>query len=94
MDAGRNDLLEVDAVELGQAEILDWETDAIIIVFGSLLSTCVKAAAALRSEGINVGVVNARFCKPLDRATVLRAVEEAGVVVTCGSGPGVSSPPM
>jgi 1-deoxy-D-xylulose-5-phosphate synthase len=73
-------------VELGQAEIIDWETDAIIMVFGSLLPTCVKAAAALRAEGINVGVVNARFCKPLDRATVLRAVEEATVVVTVEEG--------
>jgi 1-deoxy-D-xylulose-5-phosphate synthase len=73
-------------IELGQAEILDWETDAIILVFGTLLPTCVKAAAALRAEGINVGVVNARFCKPLDRSTVLRAVEEATVVVTVEEG--------
>jgi 1-deoxy-D-xylulose-5-phosphate synthase len=73
-------------VELGQAEVLDWETDAMILVFGSLMPTCVKAAAALRAEGINVGVVNARFAKPLDRATVLRAVEEATVVVTVEEG--------
>jgi 1-deoxy-D-xylulose-5-phosphate synthase len=73
-------------VELGQAEILDWETDAIILAFGSLLPNCVKAAAALRAEGINVGVVNARFAKPLDRATVLRAVEESTVVVTVEEG--------
>jgi 1-deoxy-D-xylulose-5-phosphate synthase len=73
-------------VELGQAEVLDWETDAIILAFGSLLPNCVKAAATLRAEGINVGVVNARFAKPLDRATVLRAVEEATVVVTVEEG--------
>ena len=73
-------------IELGQAEILDWETDAILLVFGTLLPTCVKAAAALRTEGINVGVVNARFCKPLDRGTVLRAVEEATMVVTVEEG--------
>jgi 1-deoxy-D-xylulose-5-phosphate synthase len=73
-------------IELGQAEILDWETDAIILVFGTLLPTCVKAAAALRAEGINVGVVNARFCKPLDHVKVLRAVEEATVVLTVEEG--------
>jgi 1-deoxy-D-xylulose-5-phosphate synthase len=76
----------VTKVELGQAEVLDWETDAMILVFGSLMPTCVNAAAALRAEGINVGVVNARFAKPLDRDTVLRAVEEATVVVTVEEG--------
>jgi 1-deoxy-D-xylulose-5-phosphate synthase len=73
-------------IELGQAEIYEWETDAMILAFGSLFPTCVKAAEKLRAEGINVGVVNARFCKPLDRGTVLRAIEEAGVVVTVEEG--------
>ena len=73
-------------IELGQAEVIDWETDAMILVFGTLFPTCVKAAEKLRAEGINVGVVNARFCKPLDRTTVLRAIEEANVVVTVEEG--------
>jgi len=73
-------------IELGRAEILDWGEDAIIIVFGTLLPSCVKAAQKLRAEGLEVGVVNARFCKPLDRATVLRAIEEAAVVVTVEEG--------
>jgi 1-deoxy-D-xylulose-5-phosphate synthase len=73
-------------IELGRAEILDWGEDAIIIAFGSLLPSCVKAAEKLRAEGLEVGVVNARFCKPLDRATVLRAIEEASVVVTVEEG--------
>jgi 1-deoxy-D-xylulose-5-phosphate synthase len=73
-------------IELGQAEIYEWETDAMILAFGSLFPTCVKAAEKLREEGINVGVVNVRFCKPLDKGTVLRAIEEAGVVVTVEEG--------
>jgi 1-deoxy-D-xylulose-5-phosphate synthase len=40
----------------------------------------------LRSEGLDVGLVNARFCKPLDRAAVVRAIEEASVVVTVEEG--------
>jgi 1-deoxy-D-xylulose-5-phosphate synthase len=73
-------------VELGQAEILDWGEDAIILAFGTLLPTCVKAAEKLRAEGIEVGVVNARFVKPLDRATVCKAVESAKVVITVEEG--------
>src|SRR5262249_46723737 len=51
--------------------------------YGSLFPTCVKAAERLRREDdLDVGVINARFVKPLDRATHLRAVEQVPVVVT------------
>jgi 1-deoxy-D-xylulose-5-phosphate synthase len=73
-------------IELGQAEVLDWGADAIFVAFGSLLPTCVKAAEQLRQEGLDVGVINARFAKPLDRATILRAIEEANLVVTVEEG--------
>src|SRR5207244_13307300 len=56
------------------------------VAFGSLFPTCVKAAAKLREEGIEVGVINARFAKPLDRATLLKAVEELPLVVTVEEG--------
>src|SRR5205823_3845603 len=58
-------------VELGKAEVLEWGEDAVFVAYGTLLSNCVKAAARLREEGLSVGVVNARFCKPLDRDVVL-----------------------
>jgi 1-deoxy-D-xylulose-5-phosphate synthase len=40
----------------------------------------------LRQEGLEVGVINARFAKPLDRATLLKAVEELPLVVTVEEG--------
>ena len=73
-------------MELGRAEVLEWGDDVIIIAMGTLLSNCVKAAEKLRAEGLEVGVINARFCKPLDRATILRAIEEASVVITVEEG--------
>src|SRR5207249_4620606 len=69
-------------VELGQAEVFDWGEDGMIVAYGSLFPSCVKAATKLREEGLHVGVINARFVKPLDRATLLKAVEEAPLVVT------------
>ena len=33
-------------------------------------------------EGLDVGVVNARFLKPLDSEVILRAIRECGFVVT------------
>jgi 1-deoxy-D-xylulose-5-phosphate synthase len=73
-------------VELGQAEVLDWGDDGIIIAYGSLLGSCVRAASRLRGEGMDVGVINARFAKPLDTATVLRAIEHCGFVITVEEG--------
>jgi 1-deoxy-D-xylulose-5-phosphate synthase len=73
-------------IELGQAEIFEWGTDAMLIAFGTLFPTCVLAAEKLREEGLDVGVINARFAKPLDRTTILRAVEQIPLVITLEEG--------
>ncbi len=73
-------------VELGQAEIYEWGSDGMLIAYGSLFPTCVKAADRLRQEGLEVGVINARFAKPLDRQTLLRAVEQLPLIVTVEEG--------
>ncbi|HYV35807.1 MAG TPA: 1-deoxy-D-xylulose-5-phosphate synthase [Gemmataceae bacterium] len=73
-------------IELGQAEVHEWGSDAIFVAFGTLFPNCVKAAEKLRAEGLDVGVINARFAKPLDRTTLLKAVVEVPVVVTVEEG--------
>ncbi|MDB5337697.1 MAG: 1-deoxy-D-xylulose-5-phosphate synthase, partial [Planctomycetaceae bacterium] len=69
-------------VELGKAEVLNWGRDGMLIACGTLFSNCVKAAADLRKQGLDVGVINARFIKPLDETTLLRALREAAFVLT------------
>jgi 1-deoxy-D-xylulose-5-phosphate synthase len=73
-------------VELGVSEVLDWGDDVILVAYGTLLTTCVKAAEVLRQEGLSVGVINARFAKPIDRATLSKAIETAALVVTVEEG--------
>jgi len=73
-------------VELGRAEVIDWGTDGMFVAFGALLGSCVQAARQLREEGLDVGVINARFAKPLDTETILRAVEQTGFVLTVEEG--------
>ena len=51
-----------------------------------MLKSCVQAANRLAQDGLEVGVVNARFVKPLDRPTMLRAVRECPLVVTVEEG--------
>jgi 1-deoxy-D-xylulose-5-phosphate synthase len=74
-------------VELGQAEIYEWGPDGALIAYGSLFPNCVKAAQRLRTEdGLELTVINGRFCKPLDRQTILRALEQLPFVITVEEG--------
>lgn len=78
---------EAQPIELGQAEILEWETDGMLVACGSLVGACLKAAERLKQQhGLNVGVINARFVKPIDRATIGKAIEECGFVLTVEEG--------
>jgi 1-deoxy-D-xylulose-5-phosphate synthase len=73
-------------IELGRAEVLRWREDGVILCFGSLLSECLKAADLLAADGLQVGVVNARFAKPLDREIIDRALRECGFVLAVEEG--------
>ena len=53
-----------------------------MICCGTLLSNCLKAAEILRQESLDVGVINARFVKPLDQFTIGRAIQESPFIVT------------
>jgi 1-deoxy-D-xylulose-5-phosphate synthase len=78
---------DVQPIELGQAEILEWETDGMLLACGAMVGSCLRAAERLREQhGLRVGVVNARFIKPLDRATIAKALEECGFVLTVEEG--------
>jgi 1-deoxy-D-xylulose-5-phosphate synthase len=69
-------------LEFGKSEVLFSGDDGTIVCCGALLPYCLAAAKLLREEGLDVGVVNARFVKPLDAETILRAIRETSFVVT------------
>ncbi|OWK43745.1 1-deoxy-D-xylulose-5-phosphate synthase [Fimbriiglobus ruber] len=73
-------------IELGKAEVIDWGEDGCFVALGTMTATCVAAAKRLHADGIHMGVINARFVKPLDRETILRAVELLPLVVTVEEG--------
>jgi 1-deoxy-D-xylulose-5-phosphate synthase len=73
-------------MEWGKAEVYEWGEDGAIIVFGTLFPACVRAAEQLREEGLNIAVINARFAKPIDKDTILRAIDLLPVVVTVEEG--------
>ena len=72
---------DVAPIERGRAEELSVGEHGTFLCFGALLPRCVAAAKRLREEGLDVGVVNARFLRPLDEELVGRLLAE-GFVVT------------
>jgi 1-deoxy-D-xylulose-5-phosphate synthase len=69
-------------IALGRAEILRWGRDGMILACGALVPGAVAAAAQLQAEGLDVGVVNARFVKPLDVDVIRQVLETSPFVVT------------
>jgi 1-deoxy-D-xylulose-5-phosphate synthase len=69
-------------IERGRAEILVEGADGLIVACGTLLGEALTAAATLRREGLEIGVVNARFVKPLDAGPLLERIEAAPWTVT------------
>ena len=73
-------------IELGRSETLRPGRDGTILCLGTLLSECLAAADLLAADGLEVGVVNMRFAKPIDRDAVERAFRETGFVLTVEEG--------
>jgi 1-deoxy-D-xylulose-5-phosphate synthase len=69
-------------IELGRSEVLRSGADGCLIACGALLNRCLEAADRLRDEGMDVGVINARFLKPLDAETIVGPVRDCPWVVT------------
>jgi 1-deoxy-D-xylulose-5-phosphate synthase len=82
-DAGFG-LAPVDPVVLavGQAETLREGRDLLFVGFGPIVARAIEAASALEADGWSVGVINARFAKPLDRQLILDAARGTRLVVT------------
>ena len=53
-----------------------------LIGVGTMTTHALEAAALLDLEGIHVGVINARFVKPLDRALIFEAAVRYSCLVT------------
>lgn len=68
--------------ELGQAVQLTDGDDVTVIAIGTQVSRALQAAETLRSEGINVRVLNVSTVAPLDEAKVFAAARETRGIVT------------
>jgi 1-deoxy-D-xylulose-5-phosphate synthase len=74
--------IEPTVLPIGQGEILREGRDLLFVGFGPIVARAVEAADVLAGEGWSVGVINARFAKPLDRQLILDAARGKRLVVT------------
>lgn len=68
--------------EIGKGEVLTDGFDVAMIATGLMTSEALKAALALKKQGVNVRVINMPTIKPLDEALVLRAARECLKIIT------------
>jgi len=71
------------ALPIGRAEVLREGTDVVIWALGPMLDEARRVADRLAAEEkLSVGIVNARFVKPLDRELLLRQAAVVPLLVT------------
>ncbi len=73
---------EPEVVPVGRGEVLREGTDLLFVGFGPIVHRALQVADTLGAEGWSVGVVNARFAKPLDRQLILDQARGKRLVVT------------
>lgn len=67
---------------IGASEQLKDGNDVVFFATGAMVEPCQAAREILADQGIQVGVVNARFIKPLDEQMIRRLSRDAGIIVT------------
>lgn len=69
-------------IEVGKGEVLREGTDLTIMAVGNTVYRCIRAAESMGDKGLSVGVINARFVKPIDRELILSVASKGGRIMT------------
>jgi 1-deoxy-D-xylulose-5-phosphate synthase len=68
--------------QLGKSRVLKEGNDATLVAYGAMVQHAMEAAQELEAEGLSVGVVDARFCKPVDGEMLGRVLKSGRAVLT------------
>jgi 1-deoxy-D-xylulose-5-phosphate synthase len=69
-------------IPVGRGEVLREGHDLLFVGFGPIVMRALEAADTLEAEGWSIGVINARFARPLDRQLILDQTRGKRMVVT------------
>ncbi len=72
---------------LGKSEIIKKGKDGVIFAVGAMVKRAMDATEKLnKNDGIELGVVNVRFIKPVDRENIVKMIDPEKIVVTVEDG--------
>jgi 1-deoxy-D-xylulose-5-phosphate synthase len=74
--------IKPEVLPIGRGEVLREGRDLLFVGFGPIVARASEAADALEADGWSVGVINARFAKPLDGQLILDAARGKQLIVT------------
>lgn len=74
--------VEPPPIPVGRGEVLREGRDIVLVGFGPIVYRALEVADALGTEGWSVGVINARFAKPLDRELIFDEARGKRLLVT------------
>ncbi len=69
-------------IPVGRGEVLREGRDLLFVAFGPIVARAMEAASALEGEGWSIGVINARYARPLDRQLILDQARGKRMLVT------------
>ncbi len=69
-------------IPVGRGEVLREGRDLLFVGFGPIVARAMDAAAILDGEGWSVGVINARFARPIDRQLILDQARGKRLILT------------
>jgi 1-deoxy-D-xylulose-5-phosphate synthase len=69
-------------IPIGKGELLRKGSDLMFFAYGSMVLPAMEAATALAGQGVDCGVINARFAKPLDVHLLEHALDIAPRILT------------
>ena len=69
-------------IELGKAEEIKSGSKVMLLAFGSMVKKAEEVEALLQEKGIDAGICNARFAKPLDKAYLDGIKNQYDMIVT------------
>jgi 1-deoxy-D-xylulose-5-phosphate synthase len=73
-------------IELGKSEVLSQGEDGYIFALGELVEPALKAASWAAQDGLSVGVINARFVKPIDEAKLKEIAQQSQFIISLEDG--------
>ena len=73
---------EIEPLTIGTGELLREGNDGLLVAVGTMVDEALSAANLLSTQGVEVGVIDGRFIKPLDSKLIIKKAKNAPFVIT------------